>query len=48
MSDLQDVIATSTIRAYNQGVRDEHERFVKSMEQILEQLKAELPPKESK
>lgn len=47
MSDLQDIIATSTIRAYNQGVRDEHERFVKSMEQILEQLKVELPVEDS-
>ena len=42
MSDLQELIAKSTIRAYNQGIRDEHERFIKAMKEITEKLEAEL------
>ena len=43
MSELQELIAKSTIRAYQQGIRDEHERFVKAMEEIMQKLEAELP-----
>lgn len=46
MSDLQELIAKSTIRAYNQGIRDEHERFIKAMKEITEKLEAELPEAE--
>jgi hypothetical protein len=38
MSDLQDIIATSTIRAYNQGARDERGRI---LHEIDEQIKKE-------
>lgn len=33
MSDLQDIIATSTIRAYNQGARDERYRIITAIEE---------------
>lgn len=32
MSDLQEMIATTTIKAYNQGLRDERERLTKLVE----------------
>jgi hypothetical protein len=33
MSDLQDIIASSSIRAYNQGARDERYRIISAIEQ---------------
>jgi hypothetical protein len=33
VSDLQDIIATSTIRAYNQGARDERYRIISAIEE---------------
>lgn len=33
MSDLQDIIASSTIRAYNQGALDERYRIIAAIEQ---------------
>ena len=38
MSDLQDIIASSSIRAYNQGARDERYRIIAAIE---EQVKKE-------
>lgn len=32
MSDLQEIIATTTIKAYNQGLRDERERVARIVE----------------
>lgn len=36
MSELQDVIATSSIRAFNQGIRFERERIIQILEQTLD------------
>ena len=38
MSDLQDLIATSSIRAYNQGARDERERILSAIDKEIERL----------
>jgi uncharacterized protein (DUF2164 family) len=47
MNDLQDLIAKSTIRAYNQGIRDEHERFVKAIEEAADKIEAGMPEREN-
>ena len=47
MSDLQELIAKSTIRAYNQGIRDEHERFIKAIEEAADRLEAGMPERET-
>ena len=36
MSELQDVIATSSIRAFNQGIRYERERIIQILQSALE------------
>lgn len=36
MSQLQDVIATSSIRAFNQGIRFERERIIRLLEKTLD------------
>ena len=36
MSDLQDIIASSTVRAYNQGARDERGRILFAIKQEIE------------
>jgi hypothetical protein len=36
MSDLQDIIASSTVRAYNQGARDERGRILSAIKQEIE------------
>lgn len=36
MSELQDVIATSSIRAFNQGMRFERERIIEILRRTLE------------
>jgi hypothetical protein len=36
MSELQDVIATSSIRAFNQGIRFERERIIRLLERTLD------------
>jgi hypothetical protein len=36
MSELQDVIATSSIRAFNQGMRFERERIIRILQSTLE------------
>jgi hypothetical protein len=36
MSELQDVIATSSIRAFNQGIRFERERIIRILERTLD------------
>lgn len=36
MSELQDVIATSSIRAFNQGIRFERERIIRILDRALE------------
>ena len=38
MSQLQDVIATSSIRAYNQGARDERGRILKAIEEQINKI----------
>jgi hypothetical protein len=37
MSDLQDIIATSTIRAFNQGMQAEREHIVKLLAEAKSQ-----------
>jgi hypothetical protein len=38
MNELEDVIASSSIRAYNQGARDERERMLRAIrEQVAKQ-----------
>jgi len=34
MSDLQDIIVSSSIKAFNQGIRTERQRLVKVLEAI--------------
>jgi hypothetical protein len=34
MSDLQDIIATQSIRAFNMGVERERERIIKMIEEL--------------
>jgi hypothetical protein len=36
VSDLQDIIASSTVRAYNQGARDERGRILFAIKQEIE------------
>jgi hypothetical protein len=36
MSDLQDVIVTTTVRAFNSGVAHERQRIVKMLEPLAE------------
>ena len=36
MSELQDVIATSSIRAFNQGIRFERERIIRILDRTLD------------
>jgi hypothetical protein len=36
VSELQDVIATSSIRAFNQGIRFERERIIRILDRALE------------
>lgn len=36
MSDIQDVIATSSIRAFNQGMRFERERIIRILQSTLD------------
>jgi hypothetical protein len=36
MSDLQDIIASSSIRAYNQGARDERGRVLSAIQQEIQ------------
>lgn len=36
MSDLQDIIVTSSIRAYNQGARDERGRILHAIEEQID------------
>lgn len=36
MSELQDVIATSSIRAFNQGIRFERERIIQILQRTLD------------
>jgi hypothetical protein len=36
MSELQDVIATSSIRAFNQGIRFERERIIRILDRALD------------
>lgn len=36
MSELQDVIATSSIRAFNQGIRFERERIIRILQRTLD------------
>jgi hypothetical protein len=38
MSDMQDIIHTTTIKAYESGVKHEQERIVKLLNQIIEQI----------
>jgi hypothetical protein len=41
MSDLQDIIATSTVRAYNSGIQQERNRILKMLnEEINKQEQA--------
>lgn len=40
MSQLQDVIATSSIRAYNQGARDERGRILYAIEQQITKIES--------
>jgi hypothetical protein len=41
MSDLQDVIATSTVRAFNSGIHHERKRILKMLnEEIVKQEEA--------
>jgi hypothetical protein len=35
MSDLQDVIVSSSIRAYNQGARDERGRMLRAIGELI-------------
>jgi hypothetical protein len=39
MSDLQDIIATSTIRAFNSGMMEERKRINKDLQREIEALK---------
>lgn len=41
MSDIQDLIHTQTVKAYESGVRHEQERIIKLLEELLAQLKGE-------
>ena len=36
MSDMQDIIATSSIKAFNHGVRFERERIIRILQSTLE------------
>lgn len=38
MSDLQDLIASSSIRAYNQGARDERGRILYAIEEQIKKI----------
>lgn len=38
MSDLQDVIVSSSIRAYNQGARDERERMLRAIREQVAKI----------
>jgi hypothetical protein len=39
MSDLQDIIATSSIRAYNSGIMEERKRITSELNHEIEALK---------
>lgn len=36
MSDLQDIIATSTVRAFNSGIQHERQEVIKSLKSYFE------------
>jgi hypothetical protein len=39
MSDLQDIIATSSIRAFNSGIMEERKRITSELNKEIEELK---------
>lgn len=41
MSDIQDIIHTTTIKAYESGVTHERERIIKVLEELIAILKGE-------
>lgn len=39
MSDLQDAIVATSIKAYNQGIRTDREQVIKLLEEVIALLK---------
>jgi hypothetical protein len=41
MSDIQDIIHTTTVKAYESGVRHEQERIIKLLEELIAKITEE-------